>query len=272
MRSFLLGIVALVALVGGSAMAADLPIRYEQRPVMPGVFSWTGWYVGGFVGGAWGGNAHTSDPCNAAAPFGCRLTPLGGEVVSYPMSSNFIGGVAAGYNYQIPGSAIVFGLETEFGALRLKGSSSFAPVSPVASAGNLVANATIGPWYNATTVRIGWAWDRMMFYGKGGFALSTIESTIVDTTGIFGPGTGKRDILGWAWGAGMEYVFAPRWSVKAEYLWLGLNHGVGVCAVVAPGAPGAGATYCSNTATSAVQTAKIGVNYLLNVGPVYARY
>jgi len=166
----------------------------------------------------------------------------------------------------------VFGFETEFGALRLKGSSSFAPVSADAFAPSLVASATIGPWYNATTGRIGWAWDRLMLYGKGGFAASTIESTIVDSTGGLGPGAGKRDVLGWAWGAGFEYVFAPKWSVKAEYLGLGLNHGVGVCAVVAPGAPRAGLTFCGTSSTHTVQTAKIGINYLLNVGPVYERY
>ena len=134
----------------------------------------------------------------------------------------------AGYNYQIPGSAIVFGLETEFGALHLNGSSSFAGVSPVGFASNLVADTTIGHWYNATTARIGWAWQNVLFYGKGGFAISTIESMIVDTRGAL-TGTGKKDVFGWAWGGGLEYAFASRWSVKAEYLWLGLNHTVGVC-------------------------------------------
>jgi outer membrane immunogenic protein len=247
MRKFFFAPVALAILTAGPTLAAELPISVQQ-PAMTLVFSWTGWYVGAFVGGAPGGNSQT-------------------EVVSYPMSGSFIGGVTAGFNYQIPGSAIVFGFETEFGALRLKGSSSFAPVSSFTSAPNLVASATIGPWYNATTGRIGWAWDRLMIYGKGGFAASTIESTL-DPVG----GTGKRDVLGWAWGAGFEYVFAPKWSVKAEYLGLGLNHGVGVCAGVAPGASGAGSTFCTNTTTQPVHTAKVGINYLFNVGPVYERY
>ena len=73
--------------------------------------------------------------------------------------------------------------------------------------------------------------------------------------------------MGWAWGAGVEYAFAPQWSVKGEYLWLGLNHGVSVCAAIL-----AGPSYCANTSTGAVQTFKVGVNYLLNAGPVYSRY
>jgi outer membrane immunogenic protein len=110
----------------------------------------------------------------------------------------------------------------------------------------------------------------VLFYGKRGFALSTIESTILDAGGL-GPGTGKKDIFGWAWGGGLEYVFNPRWSIKAEYLWLGLNHSVGVCGV-APASVGVGDTFCSNTTTQAVQTFKVGFNYLLEVGPVYDRY
>jgi opacity protein-like surface antigen len=50
------------------------------------------------------------------------------------------------------------------------------------------------------------------------------------------------DRLGWAWGGGLEYAFASRWSVKAEYLWLGLNHSVGVCAAAAPGFIASGGT------------------------------
>jgi len=264
MRNFLVGTVLVAALHAGPALAADLPVGPQQRPVMAGVFSWTSWYVGAFAGGAFSDNAQMSFPCGTPPAAGCWLGVVGTETVSYSMGASAIGGVTAGYNYQIPGSAIVFGLETEFGALRLRGSSSFA------TAPTLTASTTIGNWYNATTVRIGWAWDRLMFYGKGGFSLTTIESTLTDAGGL-GPATGKRDIIGWAWGAGLEYVFAPHWSVKAEYLGLGLNHAVGVCATAVPGVVTPG-TFCSNASTEIVHTAKVGINYLLNVGPVYARY
>jgi outer membrane immunogenic protein len=272
MRKCLLGSLVFAVLNACPAMSADVVVM-GQRPVATGVFSWTSWYVGGFAGAAWGNNANTTDPC--VIPSGiCWLSPFGGETLSYPLKTTAIGGATAGYNYQIPGSAIVFGLETEFGALRLKGSSTFAPVSPIGFIGfssNLVASTTVGNWYNATTGRLGWAWDNVLFYGKGGFALSTIESTIVDTTGLLA-GTGKKDIFGWAWGAGVEYVFAPRWSVKAEYLWLGLNHSLGVCAATNPRISFVGNTFCSLTNVEAVQTFKVGVNYLLDVGPVYDRY
>jgi len=267
MRALAVATVALAALSGGagSVTAADLPF---QRPVSAGVFSWTSWYVGGFAGAAWTSNSLTSSPCGFPVTLDCgRAAPLAAatETLSYTMTPSAIGGVAAGYNYQIPGSAIVFGFETEFGALRLKGSSAFATVP------NLTAGATIGNWYNATTLRVGWAWDRLLFYGKGGLAVSTIETSLADGNGLLGTATAKRDVMGWAWGAGLEFVFAPNWSVKAEYLWLGVNHGVGVCAQAVPGAPAPG-LFCSSTTSQAVQTAKIGINYLFGVGPTYARY
>jgi outer membrane immunogenic protein len=269
MRKSLVGGLVFAVLSAFPVMAADVVVM-SQRPATIGVFSWTSWYAGGFVGGAWSNDATTTDPC---AVF-CFLSRFGGEVISYPMEATAIGGVTAGYNYQIPGSTIVFGIETEFGALRLKGSSSFASVNSPGFIGlpsNLVASTKVGDWYNATTGRLGFAWDNFLFYGKGGFALSTIESSVIDATGLLA-GTDKRDVFGWAFGAGAEYAFSNRWSLKAEYLWLGLNHAIGVCAAQPSPSTLPGGTLCSVTNVQPVQTFKIGVNYLLDVGPVYDRY
>src|SRR5258705_13431910 len=48
MKRFLLGSVALAAMIAGPAMAADMPLK-APPPVV--VYSWTGCYVGGHVGG-----------------------------------------------------------------------------------------------------------------------------------------------------------------------------------------------------------------------------
>jgi outer membrane immunogenic protein len=280
MRKWAAGGVLLAGLLAGQAKAADVAIMgggAALEPVPTLAWAWTSWYVGGFVGASWTrADAFTTDACGgfvALAPGSCWLTPLGGEVVSYPMSSGFIGGASAGYNYQIPGTAIVFGLETQFGALRSHGSSSFASVSAAANAPFLVATATTGPWYNATTARVGWTWDRILAYGKAGFAISTLEATIADTRGGFATASAKKDVLGWAWGMGAEWAFSDRWSVAAEYLWLGLNHSVEVCSQAPFVAPAvASGNLCSTTTFPAVQTFKVGVNYLLNAGPVFSRY
>ena len=158
----------------------------------------------------------------------------------------------------------MFGLETEVSDLRLTGSSSFA-------APFVVGSATVGNWYNAWTARLGWSWDRLLFYGKGGFAIGTLETSIVDTRGFLS-GKAKQDLqIGWTWGAGVEWAVVPNWSVKLEYLWVGLDNTLQVCATAPAGTPGPG-TFCGVTDLKAAQTVKIGFNYLINAGPVYDRY
>ena len=77
MKKFLLGTVAVVALgAAAPAMAADLAARpYTKAPAYAApIYNWTGFYIGGHVGGAFAGNnsligneigpqgAHTPDP------------------------------------------------------------------------------------------------------------------------------------------------------------------------------------------------------------------
>ncbi len=66
MKKFLLGTVALVALGTASAFAADLPARtYTKAPAYAPapMYNWTGIYVGGHIGAAFGGDdGFTTEP------------------------------------------------------------------------------------------------------------------------------------------------------------------------------------------------------------------
>src|SRR4029079_10563054 len=99
-RLLLAGALLGSALMGSMATAADLPIKAPQPMV---VESWTGFYVGGYVGGAFG----TSDWINVDDP---RLV---GQADAHLKPSGFIGGGQAGYNYQI--NQLVVGIEAEGG-------------------------------------------------------------------------------------------------------------------------------------------------------------
>src|SRR6202034_310166 len=95
MKKFLLGTVALVAL-GATvpALAADLPVRntpYTKAPayVAP-IYNWTGFYIGGHVGGAFAGN-----------------NSLSGS------DGRFLGGIQGGADYQF-GNNWVVGIEAEY--------------------------------------------------------------------------------------------------------------------------------------------------------------
>jgi len=92
MKKILLAGTALITVVSGSALAADMrPARapvYTKAPMMAPAFSWTGCYVGGNGGGFWA-RREWSDPVFGRGGFGDE-TASGG-----------LGGVQVGCNYQI---------------------------------------------------------------------------------------------------------------------------------------------------------------------------
>ncbi len=134
MKKFLLGTVALIAL-GASvpALAADLAARpaYTKAPAYAApIYNWTGFYIGGHVGGAFRGNDNNL---------------LGGS-----NDGTFGGGVQAGYDYQFAPNW-VFGVEANY--TWLDTSSNFA-------------NRGLG----SVTGRLGYTWGPALLYAKGGYA------------------------------------------------------------------------------------------------------
>ncbi|HJT31945.1 MAG TPA: outer membrane beta-barrel protein, partial [Pirellulales bacterium] len=79
--------------------------------------------------------------------------------------------------------------------------------------------------------RIGYAFDRALFYGTGGFAMGDYSTTRTQLTGTapFGtatPGTAETFSalrLGWTAGGGIEYALGANWTVRAEYLFVDLE-------------------------------------------------
>src|ERR1700761_6793851 len=110
---------SIAAIVMGNAAvsAANLaPRMYTKAPApMVAAYNWTGFYIGGFVGGAFAdGSSFSTDPRNAAGTF--YNGPLNN---SYNLSDSVIGGGTIGYNYQPIGSIWLFGLEGEAGYIHL---------------------------------------------------------------------------------------------------------------------------------------------------------
>src|SRR5262249_45344402 len=119
-------------------------------------------------------------------------------------------------------------------------------------------------WIATLAARFGVAFDRVLFYGKaGGGWVTANDLTITNvTTGASIINAGDRTNPGWLLGAGVEWAFAPSWSVKLEYDYLGLASRT---FTIAPGAPFlAGDTF--NSGSRNVQMVKVGVNYLINWG------
>jgi high affinity Mn2+ porin len=177
------------------AVSADLPVKALQfRPA----FDWSGFYIGGHTGyGRGASSAVLTDPAIAAS------------------SGNFggvIGGVQAGYNVRLP-SGLLFGVEADLTFPNVLASNSIA--SRLTTARSDVTEQ----WDYVGTARgrIGYANGPWLAYATGGLAFA--GERFVNSPAV---GEEEKDIhrrLGWAAGAGLEYAFAPHWSVRLEYLY-----------------------------------------------------
>jgi outer membrane immunogenic protein len=107
--------------------------------------------------------------------------------------------------------------------------------------------------------------DRAWFYGKAGAGFTDLKSSVVDgcSAAPCGPGllsaSKSESRAFWVAGGGIEWAFTGNWTVKSEYLFLGLNETVGVCG--AGGGAAAGSTFCSNRTIDGIHTIKLGLNY-----------
>jgi outer membrane immunogenic protein len=199
MKKFLLGTLGLVAMAA-PAFAADLPMK-APPPVLPPMFNWSGFYIGG--NGGWG----QSDNCFAIvdAVFGL----LGNECNN--RSGGVVGG-QIGYRWQQPGSHFVFGLEAQGDWANLRASRQ----SLIDPGLTLTAKTdAIGLF----TGQIGFGWDTWLWYFKAGAAVTGNNLTVTDTTLGLGVGIAQANTTRWggAIGTGFEYAFAPNWSVGFEY-------------------------------------------------------
>jgi outer membrane immunogenic protein len=247
-----------VALLGAfaisAASAADLPAPvYKAPPAPPPAFSWTGFYIGGFAGGAGG----AEDPVDLGEYAGQTITNGTGHVWRYNTKASFIGGGTVGANYQT--GNFVFGIEGEAGYLHITGSGA-DPRSPGL---DVVSSSRLGDWYGLIAGRIGYAWDHWLFYAKGGAVITNVSGTVVDSCKALpcGPVTinavgSKDDVLSGAFGGGLEYAITNNWTVKAEYLFFTLNNHWLVTGVASNTA-----TYSWDHNFSGLHTGKVGINY-----------
>src|SRR5207247_5109264 len=94
MKRFLLAGVALSALLGGSATAADLAVKAPVYRAPPLVWSWTGFYIGAHIGAGWG----TKEWTNNTAPVGILTFAFSSD--NSHTVNGILGGGQIGYNWQ----------------------------------------------------------------------------------------------------------------------------------------------------------------------------
>jgi outer membrane immunogenic protein len=255
-----------------SASAADLPARtYSKAPALVAapVYSWSGCYLGGNVGGGWG--TRTGDRGIINSGNGTLNAGIGVPAELDTGSSGVIGGAQAGCNYQI--GAIVFGVEADIQGSDIHGNSTNFFPSP--NGGITDATTTRGEdrldWFGTARARIGFTpTNNLLLFGTGGLAYGGVKNsaTLVLTPigdGNYAGSTSETKI-GWTAGVGGEYAFANNWSVKLEYLYLDL--GTTAVRMVDPGRPGTFIDYGFRHRDNIVRA---GLNYHFG-GPIVAKY
>jgi outer membrane immunogenic protein len=189
MKKILLASVAIIGLGAiVPAQAADLAARpYTKAPayVPAPIYNWTGFYIGGHVGGAFGGDHNLAG-----------FTRNGNDGV-------FMGGVQAGYDTQFAPNW-VFGLEANYSFLDTNGDP--------------FVNRGLG----SVTGRLGYTWGPALLYVKGGYAWADTRNTGGFGGGTFSDTHIGRD--GYTVGAGLEYLFTQNWSGKIEYQYYNFGH------------------------------------------------
>ncbi len=224
--------------LGQMALAADLPQRpvYKAPMLAPTpVYNWTGFYVGGNIGGAWG-NVDATDVNTGAS-------------VS-PNNSGFAGGGQVGYDYQM--GSWVIGIRNIFDATDISGSATFA--DPLfGGTGTFDSHLH---WFDALTARAGYLVEpNVLLYAQGGAAWTSWDIKATNGAGVQVGEISGGNRTGWTVGAGVEWMFLPHWSTFLEYNYMGFGTRSATTTACLRGT-------CANiSGRSDLQNVLVGVNY-----------
>jgi outer membrane immunogenic protein len=256
-KKTLLAVIGMAALGVAPALAADLAARpyTKAAPVAAPFYDWSGFYIGLNGGGA---SSHKCwDITNVA---GIPVVPSVREGC-HDATGGLVGG-QIGYRWQA--ANWVFGVEAQGDWADLTGSNLSSP----AALTSVITNRTKIDAIGLFTGQVGYAWNNVLWYVKGGAAVTNDKYSGILTGSGFVIDTASETRWGGAIGTGLEFGFAPNWSVGIEYdhLFMG-NHNVSFGFSLAP----ALLTTRSDNIRQDVDMGTVRVNYRFG-GPVVARY
>lgn len=237
MIKHVIALASLLGLVAGQAVAADLAaVPYAQVTTAA---PWTGFHLG--VAGGWGRGISRQDQTGIATFFSV------GDSGDFTQAG-WIAGATVGYDWQF--GMYTVGVEGDLSAADIDGNTSNG-----GCAGPVPCRTKI-TWLHTGRGRVGVAFGQFMPYITGGVAFAGLKATNFNTEN-----SQPNGVWGGVVGGGLEWMFLPQWSAKAEYLFI----------------PSFGTSTPSDLAGKLternVSIARFGVNYHFGGdAPVTARY
>jgi outer membrane immunogenic protein len=255
MKKSLIIAAALAAFAVAPAAAADLAMKAAPAYIPMPVYSWTGFYLGGVGTVGMMGSEHADQWCDMTC--------------STPVERRWGGGIGgtAGFNWQA--GHVLYGVEGDISWVDFK--TNHHVDFRIGGGENIGAT---WDWYSTVRGRMGLVVDDTLAYVTGGVAFvgTKFHSAYFNAAGAFNGGfpdvNGTR--VGFAAGAGVEHKFSPNWSLKAEYLYIGLPSVKSTPYVnqnFVPSSPDDVMTHRSDA-----HMFRLGVNYTFGGAPVVAKY
>ncbi len=247
-----------------AVMPTKAPVKARGAVIPP--TNWTGFYVGGFLGMEYGNtDVRFADPFNTG---------------NNPRVLGALGGGTVGYNYQMPNNWVL-GVEGDLGATNLHGSRGCTPATN--SFATILNCQDTSNWVGTLAARLGYSWERTLYYVKAGGAWSDDS---VNVSCIFGPlngavingftlgpcrnpaggvtsgfsSSGNRS--GVVVGFGTEFDLGKNWSAKAEWDYIDFGSRTGVA--------NDGVSIIRDS--GAISQVKVGVNYRFSPTAIIAKY
>jgi outer membrane immunogenic protein len=250
---------AIAAVFSQAALAADLP-RKAPAPVVPPapIYNWSGFYVGlnaGWVGST-SNDISNSATLALAGPLAAGSIP-GTVDLGY---DGFIGGGQIGYNWQA--GTWLYGLEADIQWSNADANTTIGPITRPGFVPITTAYSRSLDWLGTFRGRVGYlVMPQFLFYATGGLAYGRTKlgnaficPACAPATTTFSDTSDTR--AGWTVGGGVEWMFIPRWSLKAEYLYVDLGD---ISTTI--GAFGPPPSLLTSTVHDRLNIVRAGVNY-----------
>lgn len=188
--------------------------------------NWSGFYLGG-TSGYIRGNANQSISFhNSWLNDGTQDNIFLTQFTDKQLKANgFVGGIQAGYNYQI--KHWVPGIVTDFAYIDLSKKYASGVVTNVFSGSSYTVEASYkANWLLTIRPRLGYSFGRLLPYITGGFAVAheKYSQTITQQNVVFTEkGALSKEEIGWTVGAGTDLALTRCWQLMAEYLYVRLR-------------------------------------------------